>query len=78
MKYAKPVLDRILRSLDETVKAAQIQFSDIDLVCATGGTAKVAAIREALALRVGQEKIQQHNHFHSIVYGLSRVAQDLI
>jgi hypothetical chaperone protein len=76
--YAGVVLRKILRSMDDTMRAAQLQYGDVDLVCATGGTAKVFALRAALAERFGEEKIQQHQNFHSIVYGLSRVAQNLL
>lgn len=77
-EYAGPSFARILKSLDDTVKAAGLTFADIDLVCATGGTAKVLALTEALELRFGKEKIQQHKNFHSIVHGLSRFAQGMI
>jgi hypothetical chaperone protein len=77
-EYSRLAVNKILESMDETMDAAQLKFSDIDLVCATGGTAKVPFLREALAIRFGEEKIQQHKNFHSIVYGLSRVAQGLL
>jgi hypothetical chaperone protein len=76
--YARSVISRILRSMDDTMRAAQLQYGEVDLVCATGGTAKVFALRAALSERFGEEKIQQHRNFHSIVYGLSRVAQGLL
>jgi hypothetical chaperone protein len=76
--YAAAPLANIIRSMDDTIKAAQIGYDDVDLVCATGGTAQVFALRAALASRFGEEKIQQHKNFHSIVYGLSRVAQGLL
>ena len=76
--YAGGVIATILKSMDETMKAAQLSYADVDLVCATGGTARVFALREALKARFGEEKIQQHKNFHSIVYGLSRVAQGLL
>lgn len=76
--YARVPIDAILKSMDETMRAAQIKYSDVDLVCATGGTARVFALRAALAERFGEAKIQQHKNFHSIVYGLSRVAQALL
>lgn len=75
--YTEDAVTKIFKSLDETVKAAQLQYDDVDLICATGGTAKVAVIREGLEKRFGKEKIQQHNRFHSIVQGLSRAAQEL-
>lgn len=76
--YAGLVIRKILNSMDDTMRAAQLQYGDVDLVCATGGTAKVFALRAALAERFGEEKIQQHRNFHSIVYGLSRVAQGML
>jgi hypothetical chaperone protein len=75
--YIQERIDRILASLDETIQAAQIQYTDIDIVCCTGGTAKVPLLQEGLITRFGQKKILQHNHFHSIVQGLSERAKEL-
>ncbi|MBI3543201.1 MAG: Hsp70 family protein [Deltaproteobacteria bacterium] len=72
-----PKTDAILTSLDETVAAAGLKFADIDLVCCTGGTARVAVLRRALEERFGVGKLQQHNNFHSIVRGLSSRARQL-
>lgn len=76
--YAGAAFRKILQSLDETLKAAQLTPEDVDLVFATGGTAKTHALRAALVERFGAEKFQQKQNFHSIVYGLSRVAQGLL
>jgi len=70
-------IEKILASLDATVKAAGIQYSDVDLVCCTGGTAKVPALKNAIAQRFGEHKMVQHNHFHSVVQGLAEKARDL-
>ncbi len=75
--YVEERVNRILTSLDETVKRAQVKYSDIDVICCTGGTAKVPIIQEGLSQRFGQAKVLQHNHFHSIVQGLSEKARDL-
>jgi hypothetical chaperone protein len=75
--YIEDRVERIIGALDETVKNAQIEFSDIDVVCCTGGTAKVPMIQDQLIQRFGREKLLQHNHFHSIVQGLSERARDL-
>ncbi|MGZ3739911.1 MAG: Hsp70 family protein [Bdellovibrionota bacterium] len=72
--YAADPVGRIFSSLDETLKAAGVTAGDIDLVCSTGGTAKVAAIQAGLESRFGREKVEQQNHFHSIVQGLARIA----
>lgn len=77
-EYATLALTRILKSMDDTLAAAGVKPADVDLVCATGGTAKVFALRAALTARFGEAKIQQHRNFHSIVYGLSRVAQGML
>jgi hypothetical chaperone protein len=76
-QYTAEVREKILASLDETVRAAGLAFSDIDIVCSTGGTAKVAAIREGLEERFGRQKVQEHNHFHSIVHGLILKAREM-
>jgi hypothetical chaperone protein len=76
-EYSSGVREKILASLDETITAAQLKFSDIDIVCSTGGTAKVASIRHALETRFSREKVQEHNRFHSIVHGLVLKAKEL-
>lgn len=74
---SEPATRRILASLDATVAAAGATFDDIDLVCATGGTAKVPRIEQALLSRFGEEKVLVHNAFHSVVLGLAERARDL-
>ena len=76
--YTEEMVERILSSLDRTVKDAQLRYQDIDLVCSTGGTAKVPAIQRGLEERFGKEKIREHNRFHSIVHGLSQIARERI
>lgn len=68
---------KILAALDETLNSAGIKPDSIDMVCCTGGTAKVPVLRRALEERFGQKKLQQHNNFHSIVQGLSARALEL-
>lgn len=74
--YTTDSVNRIFASLDDTLQQAGISAGEIDLVCSTGGTAKVPAIQQGLELRFGMEKVQQQNHFHSIVHGLTRIAQE--
>ncbi|MEW6057723.1 MAG: Hsp70 family protein [Bdellovibrionota bacterium] len=69
--------DEIVRALDETVKSSGLSYSQIDLVCCTGGTAKIPVLRKALEARFGVEKLQQYDNFHSIVQGLSARAHQL-
>lgn len=75
--YTADSVHKILACLDQTIKDAQISYNEINLVCSTGGTAKVVAIQKGLVERFGAEKIQQHKHFHSIVHGLVKMAANL-
>ena len=76
-KYIQPSVDLILRALDETVKRSGLRCEEIDIVCCTGGTARVACLREAMELRFGKEKLQEHRVFHSVVQGLAHRAQEI-
>lgn len=76
--YSRDRLERVLSTIDDTVRAAGLRPEQIDLVCATGGTAKVPALALGLAERFGAAKVTQHNHFHSITQGLIEFAGDLI
>lgn len=69
--YIDATSSRILASLDETLRRAGIGPEKIDLVFCTGGTAKVPLLQRELVRRFGPEKIQEKNHFHSIVQGLA-------
>jgi hypothetical chaperone protein len=69
--------DAILACLDATVAAAGITAREVDLVCCTGGTAKVRRIAEAMRARFGQERVQDWKSFHSVVEGLAVHARSL-
>ncbi len=68
------VVERITTALDETLKRAGVQPAQIDIVCCTGGTAKLPALDRQLKARFGAEKLRQHQHFHSVVKGLAERA----
>ncbi len=68
----------IVKSMDDTLKQAGVTPSQVDFVFSTGGTAKVPLLQNALIERFGAEKIQERNHFHSIVEGLSAKAASLL
>ncbi|MGE3973349.1 MAG: Hsp70 family protein [Bdellovibrionales bacterium] len=68
---------KIFASMDETVKAAGVENSDIDLVCCTGGTAKVPEITRGLEARFGKATIEQFKNFHSVIQGLAEKAKSL-
>jgi hypothetical chaperone protein len=68
----------LFRALDETLARARVASSDVDLVCLTGGTAKVPAVIAELSARFGSERIWSHRAFHSVTHGLALHAQSLL
>ena len=71
-------MQAIIKCLDETLAEAALNYSDIDIVCCTGGTARLTALQDALALRIDRRKLQQHLPFHAVINGLAeRVVRQL-
>ncbi|MGK4000980.1 Hsp70 family protein [Sorangium sp. So ce1036] len=68
-------IDAVLGALDRTVKDAGLAAGDIDVVCCTGGTARVPALRRGIERRFGQGKVRQLRSFHSVVQGLAERAR---
>ncbi|NRA46050.1 MAG: hypothetical protein HRU09_13950 [Oligoflexales bacterium] len=69
---------QIVACLDEeTLAKAGLKADEINIVCCTGGTAKIASLRSALEQKFGKQKLMQHRHFHSVINGLAVKAQDL-
>ena len=69
--------DQIVACLDETLAKAGLTADQIEVVCCTGGTAKIASLRSALVQKFGEQKLMQHRHFHSVINGLAVRARDL-
>jgi hypothetical chaperone protein len=67
----------ILRTLDQTVADAGLSFDGVDVVCCTGGTAKVPRLARAIQDRFGPDKVRQLRSFHSVVQGLAERARRL-
>ena len=65
----------ILDTLDETVDQAGVTHADIDIVCCTGGTARVPMVAQGLEHRFGKPKLRQFRHFHSVIQGLAEHAR---
>jgi hypothetical chaperone protein len=61
----------ILGTLDQTVADAGLRFEDIDVVCCTGGTARVPVIAREIESRFGRNKVKALRAFHSVVQGLA-------
>ena len=70
-EYTQDERAKIFSALDETMIRANLKPSQIDRVCCTGGTAKVTSIRNELAKRFGESRIESFRQFTSIVEGLA-------
>ncbi|MES2745476.1 MAG: Hsp70 family protein [Bdellovibrionota bacterium] len=76
--FSSKTIDAILGSLDETVKASGLAYAGIDIVCCTGGTARIPALHAGLAARLGADKLEHHLPFHAVVNGLAEKAFSLV
>lgn len=70
-------VEKILATMDETLRASSVPPEKIDIVYCTGGTAKLRAIQNGLNQRFAKEKIMSGNFFHSVIEGLAARAMDL-
>ncbi len=75
--FSAPTTDRILSCVTETLAAAGLDEYAIDLVCATGGTARVPVIARGLEARFGAKKLHRLSSFHSVIQGLAERAREL-
>jgi len=67
----------ILGCLDATVDEAGLGREGIDVVCCTGGTAKVPLLARELTARFGEDKLRDFRSFHSVVQGLAHHAMGI-
>lgn len=75
---ARRELGNIVAALDETLARAGVSAGDVGVVCLTGGTARVPAVRQALTERFGAERLHSLRGLHAVVEGLARHAQWLL
>lgn len=75
--FSAPQVNKILGSLDTTLAASGVGEEGIDLVCCTGGTARVAALAEGIQARFGPEKLVRLRSLHSVIQGLGERARTL-
>ena len=68
--WAQDFKKSIFDALDRCFIQAQVNYSQIDHVFLTGGTAHVPFIQEEFVSRFGYEKLQTKKFFHSILSGL--------
>lgn len=70
VEWSQETRDKIFEALDRCLSSAGVSAEKVDLVCLTGGTAKVGFIRQELERRFGRERLQTQAHFHSVISGL--------
>ena len=76
--FTASLVASIIETVDATVHNSGLRYEDIDLVCCTGGTARLDAIQLALASRIPQHKLQQHLPFHAVIRGLAERAVQML
>lgn len=67
---AVPTKEKIFEAMDRCLNQAGLRSEQVDLVCLTGGTAKVPFIQQELEMRFGADRLQTQSHFHSVLSGL--------
>lgn len=75
--FSAPQVQTILASLDRTLADSGLTVHAIDLVCCTGGTARVAALADGIQQRFGAEKLVRLRSLHSVIQGLGQRARPL-
>lgn len=68
----------IVGELDATLERARLRPNQIDIVCCTGGTARLPAVEQALGSRFGADKLTQFRNFHSVILGLAEQARSAL
>jgi len=62
---------KILGCLDETLAAAGVGADDVELVCCTGGTARVPRLASEIRRRFGEARVRDYKSFTAVVEGLA-------
>lgn len=68
----------IVGALDATLQRAGISPEAVDIVCLTGGTARVPFVRRALQERFGADRLHSMSGLHAVTEGLARHARWLL
>jgi len=72
---ARRELGAIVGALDATLARAGVTSEAVDVVCLTGGTARVPRVRQALTERFGVDRLHSLRGLHAVVEGLARQAR---
>jgi hypothetical chaperone protein len=75
---AQRALSAIIGALDATLERAGARASDVELVCLTGGTARVPFLRAALGARFGEHRLHSLRSLHAVAEGLGRHGHRLL
>jgi hypothetical chaperone protein len=75
---ARRELGAIVAALDATLERAKVHPAEVDLVCLTGGTARVPWVHQALGERFGAERLHSLSSLHAVVDGLAQQARWLL
>lgn len=75
LEWSQPTKEKIFAALDRCLSSANLTDDKIDLVCLTGGTAKVPFIQAEFERRFGLPRLQTQSHFHSVLSGLIEAAK---
>jgi len=70
-------IERISERFAQTLSNAGVAPDALDGLYLTGGTAMVPGVVEALAARVGRDKLRRMSTFHSVIHGLAERARTL-
>lgn len=74
IEWAEENRQKIFSALDACLNSAGVAPDKVDLVCLTGGTAKVPFIQKEFENRFGLDRLQTQSHFHSVLSGLTESA----
>jgi hypothetical chaperone protein len=73
--FSEPLVAAMFKSLDQTLEQSGIGAREVDLVCFTGGTARVGAIVSGILERFGSDRIVRLRSLHSVISGLAARAK---
>lgn len=72
----KPIA-RIVEALDRTLATAGVRAEDVEIVCLTGGTARMPLVQRALSARLPAASMRSLRSFHAVVQGLAQRAAEI-
>lgn len=75
--YTEKNIHQIFETMDSVISEAGVSYGEIDMICCTGGTSKIPAVKTELSKRFGQDRLSDLNSFQSVIKGLARRASEL-